>query len=111
MRAANTPALLILILGTLRACPASAEELGDAERGRAYAQRVCAECHAVLPSELISPSPGVATFKVIANTPGMMPTALEVWFQTSHPTMPNLIIAPEDRDDVIAYILSLRDGR
>jgi hypothetical protein len=32
-----------------------------------------------------------------------------VWLQTSHPNMPNLIVPPEDRDDVIAYILSLRD--
>jgi len=36
-------------------------------------------------------------------------TALTVWSRTSHPTMPNLVIAPEDMDDLIAYILSLRD--
>jgi hypothetical protein len=35
-------------------------------------------------------------------------TALTVWSRTSHPTMPNLVIGPEDMDDLIAYILSLR---
>jgi hypothetical protein len=35
--------------------------------------------------------------------------ALTVWFQSPHPNMPNLILEPGTRDDVIAYILSLRD--
>jgi hypothetical protein len=32
-----------------------------------------------------------------------------VWLQTPHPTMPNLIVDAQDREDVIAYILSLQD--
>jgi hypothetical protein len=34
--------------------------------------------------------------------------ALEVWFQTPHPTTPNLMFNNEESDKVIAYILSLR---
>jgi hypothetical protein len=41
----------------------------------------------------------------------MSVTALTVWSRTSHPTMPNLIIDPSDMDDLIAYIMSLRDRR
>ena len=37
--------------------------------------------------------------------------ALTVWFQSPHSNMPNLILEPSDRDDVIAYILSLRDTK
>ena len=37
--------------------------------------------------------------------------ALIVWFQSPHPNMPNLILEPGDRDDVIAYIVSLRDSK
>jgi hypothetical protein len=34
-----------------------------------------------------------------------------VFFQSPHPTMPNLVLSPEETDNVIAYILSLRgDG-
>jgi hypothetical protein len=39
----------------------------------------------------------------------MTGTALAVWFRTPHPTMPNFIFAPADRDNLIAYILSLRN--
>ena len=51
------------------------------------------------------------SFKKIANTPGMSVTALTVWSRTTHPTMPNLIIEPDDMDDLIAYILSLKDRK
>jgi hypothetical protein len=37
--------------------------------------------------------------------------ALTVWLRTSHPTMPNLIIEPNDLDDVVAYIASLREKK
>jgi hypothetical protein len=59
----------------------------------------------------VSPPPAIATFKQIANTAGMTRMALTVWFQSPHPNMPNLILEPGDRDDVIAYILSLRDTK
>ena len=49
--------------------------------------------------------------KDIANTKGMTATALRVFLTTSHPKMPNLILAPEQMDNVIAYILSLRERR
>jgi len=39
----------------------------------------------------------------------MTETALTVWLRTSHPTMPNIIVEPADMDNVIAYILSLKD--
>jgi hypothetical protein len=38
----------------------------------------------------------------------MTAIALTVALQTSHATMPNIILSPDDRRDVIAYILSLR---
>jgi hypothetical protein len=41
----------------------------------------------------------------------MSVTALTVWSRTSHPFMPNLIIEPDDMDDLIAYILSLKDRK
>jgi hypothetical protein len=56
-----------------------------------------------------SPEPTAPPFKDVANTPGMTETALTVWLRTSHPTMPNIIVEPADMDNVIAYILSLKD--
>ena len=86
-----------------------AQESGDPRRGLAFAQSVCASCHAVLPAQYFSPRSGVATFKAIANTPGMTGTAISVWLRTPHRSMPDLIIEPQDQNDVIAYILTLRE--
>jgi hypothetical protein len=77
----------------------------------AYARSICADCHHVLRSDGQSPNRLAPTFSKIANTPGMSVTALTVWSRTVHPTMPNLVIDPNDMDDLIAYILSLRDRK
>ena len=88
-----------------------AMDIGDARKGLHYAQRVCAACHIVQRSDAASPNSKAPSFKQIANTPGMSVTALTVWSRTTHPTMPNLIIEPNDMDDLIAYILSLKDRK
>lgn len=87
---------------------AAAVELGDAEKGQAYARANCSECHEVEPIESFSPNPDAPSFQEVAQSPGMNARALGVWLQSSHPTMPNLMIAPADMDNVIAYILSLK---
>jgi mono/diheme cytochrome c family protein len=90
---------------------AGAQELGDARKGLSFARKVCAECHAVLAGETVSPLASAPPFKAIANTPGMTAMALAVWFRTSHPTMPNIVIHGDDMDNITAYILSLRDKK
>jgi hypothetical protein len=40
--------------------------------------------------------------------PGITGTALRIWMETSHPTMPNIIIEKQDMLNVIAYMLSLK---
>jgi mono/diheme cytochrome c family protein len=89
---------------------ASAQDIGDTSRGLAYAERVCAECHAVRPGGM-SPRAESPPFTQIANAQGMTAVALKVFFQTPHVNMPNLMIPAADRDDVIAYIMSLREAR
>jgi mono/diheme cytochrome c family protein len=87
---------------------AVAQEIGDAREGFAYAGQVCAECHAVRAGEFKSPHAQVPSFQTVANTSGMTPTALRVWFQSAHRSMPNLILSEQDSDNIIAYILSLK---
>lgn len=88
---------------------ASAQEVGDAAKGKKFAEEQCAQCHAVLREERVSPRFNIASFGRIANTPGMTAQALSIWMTTSHPTMPNLILEAEDRQNVVAYIVSLKD--
>jgi len=82
----------------------------DIAAGKAYAQEVCAACHAVLPGEEVSALIEATPFQEVANTPGMTELALSVWLQSSHPTMPNIILEQDDMRNVIAYIRSLKGG-
>jgi mono/diheme cytochrome c family protein len=84
----------------------AAEKEGDPQAGFEYAHTYCATCHGI--SEEKSPLPQAPRFRHVADTTGMTATALQVWMQTSHPTMPNIIVEPNDMRDIIAYILSLK---
>jgi mono/diheme cytochrome c family protein len=101
--------LLLTALGAsiaLAAAGASADELGDAQAGFDYAKQVCSKCHGISAED--SPLPQAPRFRKVADQPGITATALTVWLQTSHPTMPNIIVEPQDMRNVIAYILSLK---
>jgi hypothetical protein len=65
------------------------------------ANQYCAKCHAIA-DEDASPEHTAPRFKDVANTSGMTATALTVWLQTSHPTMPNIILEPNDMSNVVA---------
>src|SRR4030095_5962648 len=97
---------LLLIFGGM-ASPAQTQT-ADPAAGEAYAEKVCAQCHAIHPSGL-SPELRAPPFKDVANTPGMTETALRVWLSSSHPTMPNIVVEPQDMDNVIAYIGTLKE--
>lgn len=111
-------AALALALALLSPLPLLAQEAGSVARGRDLARAVCAGCHAVEPGEgwMEAPpplpfEPGVILpFGDIANTPGVTGRALHVWLTSSHPTMPDIMLERGQIEDVVAYILSLRDG-
>lgn len=92
------------------ASPAIAQRPGDIKKGAALALSVCAQCHAVRVGQSRSPNKMAPSFASVAATPGMTATALGVWLQSSHPTMPNFIFTLDERHDVAAYILSLKAG-
>ena len=93
-----------LMLGI--ASPASAQN-ADVAAGKAYAEEVCASCHAVLAGEDTSPIFEATPFEQVAATPGMTEMALSVFLQTPHIDMPNFVLEQEDARNVIAYIRSL----
>lgn len=99
---------LTAVLAAVAASPAHAVELGNPEKGLRYASAMCTGCHAVRAGESQSPIKEAPAFALVANTPGITGTALVVWLQSSHPTMPNLILQRDDMYDVVAYIESLR---
>jgi len=108
---ARTALLALTALAAFATTPTHAQELGNPGRGQEFALSVCAECHAILPGESQSRIPDATPFAVIAATPGMSERALAAFFQTPHAEMPNLILTGDDRDNVIAYVMSLRPKR
>ena len=87
---------------------AHAQAPGDPQKGRALALRFCAECHAVERHNGRSPNSEAPNFIAVASTPGMTAMALNVFFQTPHRAMPNLILETGQKNDIIAYIMSLK---
>ena len=99
--------LLILSVALAVATSArAAEAVGDPQAGFEYAKEICSACHGI-PAEN-SPLPKATRFRKIADRPGVTGTALRVWMETSHPTMPNIVIEKQDMLNVIAYMLSLK---
>lgn len=91
--------------------PVAAAQLGTVDAGREYVQDVCASCHAIKPGAETSPVPEAPTFEQVANAPGWNERALMVFFRTPHASMPNLVITGDDADNVIAYIMSLKEKK
>jgi mono/diheme cytochrome c family protein len=77
---------------------------GDPKVGFALAQQVCSVRHAIEKGQ-VSPNSYAPTFMQLAAIPGMTSTALAL--TTTHAGMPMFRLTTEERQGVIAYILSL----
>jgi mono/diheme cytochrome c family protein len=86
-------------------------QVGSAEQGLRLSREVCAACHLVVKATGRSTNSDAPTFAAIANTPGMTSAAIRVALETSHRTMPNLVIKDDDADSIIAYILTLKESK
>ena len=102
-------ASLLFLFVLLASTPLQAQEAGDPRAGLSLAREVCAMCHAVSGGQTLSPDPEAPTFGQIARVPGMTPPALTVALQTSHKTMPNIMLKPDELRNIAAYITSLQD--
>jgi cytochrome c len=75
--------------------------------GHRLAAQWCKSCHAI-----DAASGGAAAvapdFAAVASQPSTTALSLKVFLQTSHRTMPDLVIARDQADDLINYILSLK---
>ena len=80
-------------------------------KGLAYARKVARPATTYCATNCPRPTGRRRRSSGSPTRPGMSVTALTVWSRTTHPTMPNLVIDPNDMDDLIAYILSLRERK
>jgi mono/diheme cytochrome c family protein len=99
---------IMLAAAVALSMPGEAQETGQAGRGLGLAQRLCAECHAIEKQYARSPNAHAPRFQAVASTPGMTAMALSAALNTSHHSMPNILLAADEQADIIAYILSLK---
>ncbi len=79
---------------------------GNIRSGKRIAEMWCSACHRIDPNVVvIDPVPD---FYSIANLSSSTALSLKVFLETSHENMPNFHLMQADKDDVIAYILSLK---
>jgi len=80
----------------------------DISLGRKLAEVTCSECHQI-DAESHNPEArsGAPSFVAIGGMSSMTELAIKVFLQSSHPTMPNIILTRQEIDSIAAYIKSL----
>lgn len=87
---------------------ALAQTIGDPAAGRRLAEAWCMECHAIGLKTVDGVRPG-PDFAAIARRPKTTPLSLNVFLRSNHDNMPNLILRRDEADDIVAYILTLKE--
>ena len=102
------PALAAILLTAGPALAQEQEAPVDPAAGRRLAEAVCAACH-VIPG-VVPPIgvPGAQPFAALAADPAVTGLTLHAYLRTLHPP-PSFVLNEEQLNDVVAYILSLRD--
>ena len=94
---------VVLVLAVL-ALPAWAQ---DPTVGRNLAVRWCMACHVVEPEQSTA-TDNAPSFRAIAARPGTTAGALDRYLSKGHTLMPDFLLSSQERDALVAYILSLR---
>ena len=84
--------------------------VADVARGKSLSEQLCSQCHAVVPGAP-SPNPAAPSFVRSAGDPSITVYSLRAFLRTPHWTMPNIIVKPDDMDDIADYMLSLAAKR
>lgn len=80
---------------------------GASSPGEGLAERWCAQCHA-LEVNRVSPHSKAPPFPQLAAEPSVTPYSLRVLLRSPHASMPNLMLNPEQMDEITEYIMSLK---
>ena len=79
----------------------------DRDAGGRMAVRCCMACHVVEGDQRVA-SDSAPSSRTLAARPGTTAATLDRYLSTGHTLMPDFSLSPQERDALIAYILSLR---
>jgi mono/diheme cytochrome c family protein len=109
----RTPRLGLLVPAFVLIAPAfsavAQDGAGDAANGHRLAQNWCSNCHVVDRASTTGTSTGAPPFPAVAQMKSVTPLSLRVFLQSPHQRMPDLHLSRDETDDLITYILSLRE--
>ena len=97
--------MIAAVLVTLIAAEARAQEPPD---GASIAQRMCGVCHDIGSGGPRSPNRRAPPFTALAANPSITADSLSTLLSRQHASMPRFSLAPEQKDALIRYILSVR---
>jgi cytochrome c len=103
-------ALAALLLIRLHYAGGAALSSDSASDGHRLAEAWCKDCHAIdaTTAGTVGAASAAPAFAAIANQPSTTELSLKVFLRSSHRSMPNLVITPDQADDLVNYILSLK---
>ena len=102
------PALAAIPLTAGPALAQGQELPGDPAAGRVLAEELCSACHAIPGQGPVLEAPSAPPFQALAADPAVTGIVLTAYLRTLHPP-PTFVLNEEQLNDVVAYILSLRD--
>ena len=79
--------------------------------GRELGLKWCSECHLVERGQPNPPSDAVPSWYAIAKDPATTEAGLHAFFATPHKQMPNIALSRQETDEIVAYILSLKESQ
>lgn len=110
MHRCGTVLSLTLAAVTAISGPLSAAEFGDARRGSETAATLCSNCHALPDGDQASVTDAAPSFTELATRPDITRDQLMTVLGAPEGPMPAHVLSRQDRADVIAYILSLKES-
>lgn len=115
--AALLAAGLPLALVAAPAGPRAPDGSASAVDGRSLALALCGDCHIVAPGQPTGPG-GLSSSDLAGpdlakrmQDPAMTELALRSYLRTSHPLMPNIRLTRAETDDIVAYLLTLKEDQ
>jgi len=96
--------MAVVVAVALLALPAAAQEPSIGGR---LAVRWCMACHVVEPNQGTA-TDNAPSFRAIATRPGTTAGSLDSYLSIGHTLMPDFSLNSQERNALVAYILSLR---
>lgn len=85
----------------------AASRSADLVAGELLADKWCAQCHGVR-ADRLGPNLSAPTFPELAAEPSITEYSLRALLRSPHERMPQITFTPDEMEDIVGYIMSLK---